>query len=148
MTTTAKKAKIEMTGELPSEVAALAQKTVDQAQAAFDKASELAHSNVQVFDAAASAYKNRFADLQLKAMEIVQANVVAGFGFARKLFAVKEPAEFFSLQQDFAREQAQVLQRQVSELNEISVALAKETVKPVQDGLSKTFADFTKNLAA
>ncbi|MBI2718442.1 MAG: phasin family protein [Rhizobiales bacterium] len=143
-----KKVKVEVNTEIPAEVTAFAHKSMDQAQAAFDKASEFAHSNVQLFDAAASAYKSRFADLQLKAMEITQANVLAGFAFARKLFAVKEPTEFFTLQQEFAREQAQVLQRQVSELNELSVALAKETVKPVQDGFSKSFADFTKNLAA
>ena len=143
-----KKAKIEMTNEIPADVSAFAQKSVDQAQLAFEKANELAHSNVQVFDAAASAYKSRFADLQMKAMEITQTNVNAGFAFARKLFAVKEPAEFFTIQQDFAREQAQAVQRQVAELNELTVALAKETVKPVQEGLTKSFGDFSKSFAA
>lgn len=143
-----KKAKIEMTNEIPADVSAFAQKSVDQAQLAFEKANELAHSNVQVFDAAASVYKSRFADLQMKAMEITQTNVNAGFAFARKLFAVKEPAEFFTIQQDFAREQAQAVQRQVAELNELTVALAKETVKPVQEGLTKSFGDFSKSFAA
>jgi len=145
---TSKKAKVEMTSEIPADVAAFAQKSVDQAQAAFEKATDLAHSNVQVFDAAASAYKTRFADIQMKAMEITQINVNAGFAFARKLFAVKEPTEFFALQQDFAREQAQTLQRQATEFNELAVTLAKETVKPVQDGLTKSFGDFSKAFAA
>ena len=143
-----KKAKVEMTNEIPAEVAAFAQKSVDQAQVAFEKASEMAHSNVQVFDAAASAYKNRFADLHLKAMEMTQINVNAGFAFARKLFAVKEATEFFALQQDFAREQAKAMQRQAAELNELATLLAKETVKPVQDGLTKSFGNFSKAFAA
>jgi phasin len=143
-----KKAKIEMNTEIPADVSAFASKSVDQAQAAFEKANELAHSNVQLFDAAASAYKSRFADMQMKAMEITQINVNAGFAFARKLFAVKDPSEFFSLQQDFAREQAQTMQRQATEFNELTVALAKETVKPVQDGLTKSFGDFSKSFAA
>ena len=143
-----KKAKVEMTNEIPAEVAAFAQKSADQAQVAFEKASEMAHSNVQVFDAAASAYKNRFADLQLKAMEMTQINVNAGFAFARKLFAVKEATEFFALQQDFAREQAKAMQRQAAELNELATLLAKETVKPVQDGLTKSFGNFSKAFAA
>lgn len=141
-------AKIELNTEIPAEFSEFAQKSVDQAQVAFEKANELAHSNVQVFDAAASAYKNRFADLQLRAMEITQINVNAGFAFARKLFAAKEPGEFFSLQQDFAREQGQAMQRQAAELNELTMALAKDTVKPMQEGLTKNMGDFSKAFAA
>jgi phasin family protein len=108
----------------------------------------MAHSNVQVFDAAFGAYKARFADLQLKAMELTQTNMNAAFAFARKALAVKEPAEFFSLQQDFVKDQFQLAQKQATELNELAVALAKETVKPVQEGLTKTFGDVTKSYAA
>ena len=147
-----KKAKIEMTNEIPAEVTAevtaFAQKSVDQAQAAFEKANEMVHGNAQVFDAAASAYKARLADIQLKTMEITQTNVNAAFAFARKLFAVKEPTEFFSLNQDFAKAQAEAFQRQGAELNELSVLLAKETVKPMQEGFSKSFTGFSKTLAA
>jgi len=143
-----KKAKAETASDVQADVAAFAQKSVDQAQAAFEKATDLAHGNVQLFDAAASAYKNRLADMQLKAMEITQINVNAAFGFARKLLTVKEPAEFFALQQDFAREQAQALQRQAVELNELSVLLAKETAKPVQENFLRSFGEFGKAFAA
>ena len=57
----------EMAKEMPKEMSDLAQKSVDQAQAAFDKVSELAHGNVQAFDAAAGAFKARTLDLQMKA---------------------------------------------------------------------------------
>ena len=72
----------------------------------------------------------------------------AAFGFARKLLTVKEPAEFFAMQQDFAKDQFQAMQKQVAELNELTVNLAKETVKPVQDGFTKSFADLGKAFAA
>lgn len=143
-----KKAKVEMNTEIPADVSAFAQKTVDQAQQAFDKANEFAHSNVQLFDQAATACKARFADLQMKAMEFTQANVNAGFALARKLISTKDPAEFFAAQQDFAREQTQALQRQFAEFNTLSVALAKETAKPVQDSFSKSFGEFGKAFAA
>ena len=143
-----KKAKVEMTNEIPANVTAFAQKTVDQAQAAFEKANDLAHSNVQVFDAAFGAYKSRFADLQLKAMELTQTNMNAAFAFARKALSVKEPTEFFAIQQDYVKDQFQVAQKQVTELNELAVALAKETVKPVQEGLTKSFGEVTKSYAA
>jgi phasin len=142
-----KKAKPDMNSEIPADVSAIAQKTVDQAQAAFEKVSEAAHSNVQMLDAAANAYKNRLTDIQMKAMEFTQLNLNAGFAFARKVFAVKEPAEVFTLQQTFVKEQAEAFQRQATELNELSVALAKESLKPMQDSVSKSLAGFAKAAA-
>ena len=96
-----KKAKIEMNTEtqaqMADQVANFAQKTVDQAQAAFEKVSEVAHSNVQILDEAANAYKNRLTDIQLKTMEFAQLNLNAGFAFARKFVAVRDPSEAMTL---------------------------------------------------
>ena len=52
--------------EMPKEVAEIAQKSVDQAQAAAERVGEFAHDNLQVFDAATTALKARTADFQLK----------------------------------------------------------------------------------
>ena len=146
-----KKAKPEMNTEtqaqMASQVADFAQKTVDQAQAAFEKVSEVAHGNVQLIDAAANAYKNRITDIQLKSMEFAQLNINAGFAFARKFFAVRDPSEAMTLQQSFMKDQSEALQRQAAELGELSVALAKESMKPVQEGMTKSFASFSKAAA-
>lgn len=125
-------------------IATMARQSVDQAQAAFEKASELAHGNVQMMDAAAGAYKQRLADLQLKAIEITQDNMNAAFEFARRALSVRDLTEGMSLQQDFIKAQAEAMQRQASQLNELSMALAKETVKPVQDSMTKSFANVGK----
>jgi phasin len=147
-----KKAKPEMntetmtkaTEQVAEKVASFAQKTLDQAQGAFEKVSEVAHGNVQLLDAAANAYKNRVTDIQLKSMEFVQLNINSGFAFARKFFAVRDPSEAINLQQSFMKEQAETLQRQAAELSELSVTLAKESLKPVQDQVSKSFATLSK----
>ena len=143
-----KKARTKMNTEIPTEVSNFALPSVDQAQAAFEKVNEVAHGNVQMLDAATSTYKNRVTDIQLKTMEFAQSNVNAGFTFFRKLFAVKQPAEAFSLQQAFIKEQAEALQRQATEISELSVSLAKESLKPVQEQMTKTFSGFNKNIAA
>lgn len=143
-----KKAKPEMNTEIPAEMASFAQKSVDTAEAAFGRVTEVAHGSVQMMDAAASAYKNRVTDIQLKTMEFAQLNVNAGFAFARKLFAVKDPSEALNLQQSYMKEQAETLQRQASELGELSMALAKESLKPIQDTMSKSFTELSKPLAA
>lgn len=145
-----KKPKLVQTSavEVPAEVSDFAQKSVDQAQAAFDKASDFAHSHMQHFDAAASAFKARAADIQLKAMEITQINMNSAFTFVRKAFAAKDPSEFAALHQDFARDQFAAYSRQASELNELAVLLAQETVKPMQDGVFKSFGDLSRTVAA
>ena len=145
---TTKKSKPEVHSEVEAQVANFAQKTVDQAQAAFEKVSEVAHSNVQLFDEATNAYKNRVTDIQLKTMEFAQMNLNAGFAFARKFVAVRDPSEALTLQQSFFKEQAEALQRQAGELSELSVALAKESIKPVQESVTKSFAGFSKAVAA
>jgi phasin len=145
---TSKKSKPEVHSEVEAQVANFAQKTVDQAQAAFEKVSEVAHSNVQLFDEAANAYKNRVTDIQLKTMEFAQLNLNAGFAFARKFVAVRDPSEAVTLQQSFFKDQAEALQRQAAELSELSVALAKESMKPVQESVTKSFAGFSKAVAA
>ena len=143
-----KKAKPEMTNETVTkateQVASFAQNTLDQARGAFEKVSEVAHGNVQLMDAAANAYKNRVTDIQLKSMEFVQLNINSGFAFARKVFAVRDPSEVMNLQQRFLKEQAETLQRQAAELSELSVALAKESMKPVQEQMTKSFANLSK----
>jgi hypothetical protein len=138
----------EMAKEMPREVAEFAQKSVDQAQAAFEKVGEFAHGNVQALDAAAGAFKARTLDLQMKSIEITQANVNAAFAFFRKALEVKDPAAFFALNQEFARDQFAAFSKQASELNELSLLLAKETSRPVQDGVMKTFGDFARTIAA
>jgi hypothetical protein len=133
--------------KVPAEVADFAQKSVDQAQAAFDKASDLAHSNMQYFDAAAGAFKARSADIQLKTMEFAQVNMNSAFTFVRRAFAAKGPGEFANLHQDFVRDQFAVFSRQASELNELAVRLTQETVRPVQEGVLKSFGDLSRTAA-
>lgn len=139
---------VQSAAEVPAEVTEFAQKSVDQAQAALDKAGDLAHSNMQYVDAVAGAFKARSADIQLKAMEIAQINMNSALTYMRKAFAVKDPSEFVTLNQEFARDQFAAYTQQAGELNELSLRLAQETVKPVQESLLKSFGDLGKPFAA
>ena len=137
-----KKVKADRPIEMPKEVAELAQKSVDQAQAAAERVGEFAHDNLQVFDAATSVLKARTADFQLKMMEMAQGSLDASFDFARRALAVSEPSEFFALQQQFVTQRIEQLSRQSKELGELSMLFAKETAKPFQDGWMKSFGEF------
>lgn len=138
----------QVTEQVAHQVANFAQKTVDEAQAAFEKVSEMAHGNVQLMDAAANACKNRMTDIQLKAMEFAQLNVNSGFAFVRKCLSLRDPSAAMALHHDFFKAQAEAMQRQAGELNELSVALAKESLKPVQESFTKSFTSLSKSIAA
>jgi hypothetical protein len=143
-----KKIKLDVDTDVTKVAADIATKSFDQAEAVFNKAGEVAHENVQAFDAAASAFKSRAADLQLKAMEIAQSNVNNAFAFARQAVAVQAPTDLFALNQRFVKNQMDVYSKQLSEMNELFVLLAKETAKPVQEGMTRTWGSFGKNFAA
>lgn len=148
--TVTKKTAVQATkeaAETPRQMEAAASATVDQAQAAFDKASDLAHDNIQVFDAAASALKTNATELQLKAMEIAQANTEAWFDLARRLLAAGQPAEVVRINQSFVSERAYAFLRQAGELNAMTLKLASEAAKPVHEGVLKSFDELKKAIA-
>lgn len=148
LTMNVKKSKPETATEMPTEALEFAQKSVDQAQVAFEKAADVAQDNVQVFEAVASAYKSGVVDFQKKAMEFTQKNMEQAFAFSRKLFSTKEFGEVVSLQQSFVKDQAEAFKTQAGELNEIAVRLSSETAKPLQTSFAKSFKDFGKPFAA
>lgn len=148
--TMSKKTAVQATkeaAEAPRQMEATANATVDQAQAAFDKASDLAHTNIQVFDAAASALKSNATELQLKAMEIAQANTEAWFDLARRLLAASQPAEIVHINQSFVSDRVHAFLRQAEELNAMMLKLASEAARPVQEGVLKSFDELKKAIA-
>ena len=150
-----KKSKFDANIEIPTEALEVqkealefAQKSVDQAQVAFEKATDVAQDNAQVFEAVASAYKSGVVDFQKKAMEFTQKNMEQAFAFSRKLFSTREFGEVVSLQQSFVKDQAQAFQAQAGELNEIAVRLTTEAVQPLKSSFEKSVKDFSKSFAA
>lgn len=128
-------------------VATIAGQSLDKAQAAANKATEVAHGNLQLFDATAGALRSGVVELQLKTLEIAQANTDAAFTFLRELIAVRDPAAFAKLQSQFLSRQAGEFVRQASELGELAGKCARETAKPCQEGFTRSVAELTRGLA-
>ena len=144
----AKKPKYENTAEVQTEAVDFAQKSVDQVQVAFEKASVATRENVGVLDTVATTYKSGVVDFQKKAMEFANKNMEQAFAFSRKLFAVKEFGDVVSLQQNFVAEQAESFKAQAGELNEIALRVSAEATKPLTESFEKSLQTFTKSFAA
>ena len=143
-----KKTRMDAAADMQVEAQDFAKKSVDQAQKAFAKVTDVAHDNAQVLEAVTSAYNSGVVDFQKKAMEFTQKNMEQVFAFSRSLFSVKEFNEAISLQQSFVKDQAEVLKSQATELSEIAVRLSTEAAKPFQDSVKKSFEGFSKSFAA
>jgi hypothetical protein len=148
-TTKPETADMAQTGEKVAEsVASFAGQSLDKAQETANKATEVAHGNVQMFDAAAGAMRSGMVELQLKTIEIAQANTDAAFSFLRDLLAVRDPQALVKANVEFVSRQSAEIARQIREINEVAAKCARDTTKPAQDGLARSFAELTKNFAA
>ncbi len=134
--------------DVAEKVAAFAGQSLDKAQETANKATEVAHGNVQIFDATAGAMRSGLVELQLKAIEAAQVNTDAAFSFVRELFTMRDPQEMVKANVDFVSRQSAEVARQVREINEIAAKCARDTAKPAQDGLARSFAEMNKSFAA
>jgi hypothetical protein len=122
--------------------------SIDTAKAAFSGEAGPAKDGMEALNASAKVYQTRFAELQAKGMEIMEANTKAVLGFWRDASAVKSPEALFSLQQDFMKAQSEAALKQFQDLNDVTVALVREASAPVQEGFKKSFAGFSFPKAA
>ena len=131
-----------------AKVTTFAGQSLDKAQETAGKATKVAYGNMQMFDAAAGAMRSGMVELQLKTIEIAQANTDAAFSFLRDLLAVRDPQALVKANVEFVSRRPAEIARQVRELNEVAAKCARETTKPAQDGLARSFSELTKNFAA
>ena len=108
----------------------------------------VAKESIDAINQSAKVYQARFADLQAKGMDIVEANTKAVLAFWREATAVKTPEALFALQQDFLKAQSEAAMKQFQEMNSVTVALVRDAAAPVQEGLPKSFRGFTFPKAA
>jgi phasin len=104
--------------EIPAEMRALAEQSVEQARVAFDKFISAAHNAVNTFEGRAKTAQAGAKDVSEKAMAYAEENVNNAFVFAQKLVRAKDINDLMQLQADFVKAQMQILSEQAKELGE------------------------------
>jgi len=115
--------------EIPSEMRAMAEKSVDQARQAFDGFVTAAHKAVSTFEGQAETARKGAKDVTEKAMTFVERNIAASFELAQQLVRAKDIQEVLRLQADYVRTQMQALTEQAKELGESGSRAAKGATK-------------------
>jgi phasin len=116
--------------ELPPDMRAFAERSVEQAKQAFDGFISAAHQAVNAFEGQAESARKGARQVTEKAMGFAEKNITNSFEFAQQLVRAKDVQEVLKLQADFMRGQMQVLAEQVRELGETAGKAASEATKP------------------
>jgi phasin len=116
--------------ELPPDMKAFAEKSVEQARQAFDGFIIAAHRAVSTFEGQSETARQGAKGVTEKAMAFAQKNIASSFDFMQKLVHAKDFQEVVALQSDYVKSQMQVLTEQAKELGETTAKAAKDATTP------------------
>jgi phasin len=120
--------------EIPTEMRAVAEKSVEQAKTAFNNFIQAAQQAVATFEEQVKASQSGAKDVGRKAMTYAERNVATTFEFAQKLMQARDVQEFIKMQTEFVQAQMQALSEQAKDLGETATKAAMESVKPGMPG--------------
>jgi phasin len=116
--------------EIPADMRAMAEKSVDQARLAFNTFMTAAQEAVATFEGQTKAAQAGARDLSEKALGYAERNVANTLAFADRLVHAKDAQEFIRLQTEFIQEQLKELGAQAKELGESATKMAMKAGPP------------------
>jgi len=116
--------------EIPPDMRQFAERSVEQAKAAFDGFMTAAQNAASTMEGRAAAAQASAKDVGQRAMSFAEINVRASFDFAQKLVRAKDMQELMAIQAEYLRAQMSALTAQAKELGETATKAATEAVKP------------------
>jgi phasin len=116
--------------EVPPEMRAFAEKSVEQARKAFDGFVSAANEAVSTFEGQAATAQAGAKDVTKKAMGFVEQNIANSFDFAQKLMRVRDMEQVVKLHSEYVKEQINTLSAQAQELGQGATRAAAEAAKP------------------
>ncbi len=102
--------------EIPADMRALAEKSVEQAKQAFDIFISAAQHAVSTAENQAASAKAGAKEVGELAMGLAERNIASSFEFVQKLLRVKEPKDVMALHSEYVNTQIATLTDQANEL--------------------------------
>jgi phasin len=116
--------------EIPAEMRALAEKSVEQARQAFGSFMSAAQNAASSADKQAASVRAGAQEVSGLAVQFAERNIAASFEFAQRLVRAKNSEEVLALQADY-------LKSQMAALNDQAKALGSEAAKMARQGDQK-----------
>jgi len=115
--------------QVPPEMRAFAEQSMDQARKAFDSVVMAAQNAASSFEGQTTAAQANVKDVQRKVVSFTEQNVAASFELARKLLAAKDGEELMKVHADYVKSQMQALADQARELSSAATRAATGKAK-------------------
>ena len=116
--------------EVPAEMRAMVEKSVEQARSAFNSFMSAAQDAMAQFEGHAKAAQAGAKDMSEMALGYAERNVANAFAFAEKLVRAKDPQEFMRLQTEFIQTQMKELTAQAKDLGEQATRMTMKSPPP------------------
>jgi hypothetical protein len=126
---------------LPADMRAMADRSLDAAEATLERTADSALEAVRFIDQASAGWKQGATDLQLKALEIAEDNAQACLRYWRGLLSVSAPWELTGFNYGFAGIQSAALLHQSLELCRLAVSLALDIPRSFPGLKSPSFSE-------
>ncbi len=110
--------------EIPAEMRAFAEKSVEQAKLAFDTFISAAQQAVSTAETQAASARTGAKEAGELAMRFAERNVASSFEFAQRLLHAKDFKEVTVLQADYVKSQIAALTEQAKELSKQATKMA------------------------
>jgi phasin len=115
--------------EVPTEMRAFAEQSVEQAKLAFDKFMSAAHDALHTMEGQAKTAQAGAKDVRSKAMSYAEDNVNSAFEFAQRVVRAKDVNDLMQIQAEFVKEQMQTMSDQAKAIGETATKHAMSAGK-------------------
>lgn len=130
----------------------LAQEQVEKAQQTLfkrcDEAASFGKANVDACAQSGALFAKGVESLSKELVALAQSAAEANLATAQALFGAKSLREVIDLQTEFSRSRFDSLVAESAKLTELGIALAQETIEPLQARLNATVEKLTRPIAA
>ena len=116
--------------DIPHEMRAFAEKSVEQARHAFESFISSAYQTINAFGDQAETTRQGARDIGQQVMAFAERNIASSLELAQQLVRARDVNEMVKLQSDYITAQIKTLSEQAKELGETTAKLAKEATKP------------------
>jgi phasin len=122
---------------IPESVRALAEKTVDQTRAAYDRSTDAFEASVTTFEQSFDAAGQGAVAFNRKFIDIARRNLNSSFDLAKSLAGAKSLTDMVEVQAAFWRKQFGALTAQAEEVRALSTKVTADTTKAVKAQMAR-----------
>ncbi len=116
--------------EIPREMRAMAEASVEQARRTFEKFVESAQATAGTLEERGATVRAGAKDIGAKAIAYAEKNVQTSLDYAQSLLHAKDLAEVMRLHSEYVQAQMRALAEQASEMGQIVSRAAMDAAKP------------------